>query len=116
MRQYGMAVGFVGLTFAAIDCFAETLRGAWLLYLNTAAGSVSGLTWLRPTFASPRTCAQLQKPAITYSPRHSTGKKDMLNGVLGGIAGGAVLGTAIGRMPVAVGAAALLAVSSSDDL
>lgn len=41
-----------------------------------------------------------------------TGKKDKLNGVLGGAAAGAVLGTAIGRMPVGVGAAALLAASS----
>lgn len=36
----------------------------------------------------------------------------MLNGVLGGAAAGGVLGTALGRMPVGVGAAALLAVTS----
>ena len=36
----------------------------------------------------------------------------MLNGVLGGVAAGGVLGTALGRMPVGVGAAALLAVTS----
>jgi hypothetical protein len=40
------------------------------------------------------------------------GKKDMLNGVLGGVAAGGVLGTALGRMPVGVGAAALLAATS----
>ena len=36
----------------------------------------------------------------------------MLNGVLGGVAAGGVLGTALGRMPVGVGAAALLAATS----
>ena len=27
MGQYGMVLGFVGLAFSAVDCFAETLRG-----------------------------------------------------------------------------------------
>lgn len=44
-------------------------------------------------------------------PGHA-GRKDVFNGVLGGVAAGGVLGTALGRMPVGVGAAALLAVTS----
>lgn len=40
-------------------------------------------------------------------------KKDMWNGVLGGATAGAVLGLRIGRLPVAVGAAAALAATSA---
>ena len=28
MGQYGTVLGFVGLTFSAVDCFAESFRGA----------------------------------------------------------------------------------------
>ena len=42
-----------------------------------------------------------------------TGKKDVWNGVLGGSAAGAVLGLRLGKLPVGVGAAAALAVTSA---
>lgn len=42
----------------------------------------------------------------------SAGRRDALNGVFGGAAAGVVLGTSLGRMPLAVGGAALLAASS----
>ncbi len=41
-----------------------------------------------------------------------TGKKDMWNGVYGGVAGGAVLGTMLRKVPVGVGAAATFAAVS----
>ncbi len=41
-----------------------------------------------------------------------TGKEDAWNGIYGGLAGGAVLGTMLRRMPVGVGAAATLAAAS----
>ncbi len=41
-----------------------------------------------------------------------TGKQDNWNGVYGGLAGGAVLGTTLRRLPIAVGAAATLAAVS----
>ena len=31
MGQYGTVLGFVGLTFSAVDCVAESFRGAMLL-------------------------------------------------------------------------------------
>lgn len=31
MRQYGLAIGFVGLAYSASECFSESLRGEQLL-------------------------------------------------------------------------------------
>mmetsp|Transcript_8119 Transcript_8119/g.24139 ORF Transcript_8119/g.24139 Transcript_8119/m.24139 type:complete len:160 (+) Transcript_8119:241-720(+) len=66
MRQYGLAIGFVGLAYSASECFSESLRG----------------------------------------------KKDMWNSVIGSAGAGGVLGVVLGRMPLAAGAAALMAVTS----
>ena len=44
---------------------------------------------------------------------HAAGKKDMWNGVLGGLASGGVIGLRVGRVPVGVGAAFALAATSA---
>lgn len=41
------------------------------------------------------------------------GKKDLWNGIYGGAAAGAMLGLRVGKLPVAVGAAAALAATSA---
>lgn len=66
MSRYGATLGMVGLAYATVDCFAETVRG----------------------------------------------QRDWKNGALAGLAGGALLGVRIGRLPVGVGAAAALAATS----
>ncbi len=45
MRQYGTALGFVGLAFSAAECFGESMRGQSLLPRTAVPTSVADILW-----------------------------------------------------------------------
>eukprot|EP00891_Asterochloris_glomerata_P009417 jgi/Astpho2/9417/Aster-x0853 len=86
------------------DCMSRTING-------TVSSFVAGRIMLQ--YGGTFGAVGLAFTGVDCLAETIREKKDMWNGVLGGATAGAVLGLRIGRLPVAVGAAAALAATSA---
>ena len=106
MANYGTTFAFVGFAYSSADCLAETMRGKVFVLISRKMAAHVYLTDLTKS-AADGLLVTLHWPRCNCA-----GKRDALNGMLGGVAAGFMLGLRLGRIRTGVGAAAALAATS----